>query len=361
MIIGVPKEIKTLEGRVAATPAGVGAFVARGHKVIVQSGAGLIAGFTDAEYAAAGATLEADAAKVWSAAGLVLKVKEPIPSEYGHFRADLKLFTYLHLAALPELTDALMKSGMDAYGYETVKGPTGGLPLLEPMSVVAGRMAPILGAVQLAAINGGRGVLMPGVPGTQPAKVTVIGAGISGENAARVALGMGADVTILDVDLNKLRHIDTVFQGRIHTLYSTPAALESLLPATDLLIGAVLIPGAAAPKLVKREHLKKMRPGSVFLDIAVDQGGCGETTRATTHDKPTYVEEGVIHYCVANMPGAYPRTSTLALTNAVLPYALRLADTLAAGKTPENAIDGFGLQVAAGKIVSEPVRVALGR
>ena len=360
MIIGVPKEIKIREGRVAITPAGVLAFRSRGHRVLVQAGAGLSVGFDDAQYTASGAEIIADAAGVWNAADMVLKVKEPIPSEYGWFRKDLTLFTYLHLAAEPHLAAALQKAGVIAYGYETVKDAAGTLPLLQPMSEIAGRMAPIVGAYQLAAFNGGRGVLLPGVPGVAPAHVVIIGGGVSGENAARVAVGMNADVTVLDINPATLRRIDGLFAGRVKTVYSNEANLVALLPTTDLLIGAVLIPGAAAPKLVKKAHLPLMRPGSVFVDIAVDQGGCAETTKATTHDAPTFVVDGVIHYCVANMPGAYARTSTLALTQAVLPYALRLADAVAKGIRPDSAIDGYGLQVADGEIVSKPVKDALG-
>jgi alanine dehydrogenase len=359
MIIGVPKEIKTREGRVAATPAGVLAFKSRGHRVLVQSGAGLSVGFDDAQYVAAGAEILTDAASVWTGANMVLKVKEPIASEYGYFRKDLTLFTYLHLAAEPALAAALEKSGMAAYGYETVKDSAGTLPLLQPMSEIAGRMAPIVGAYQLAAFNGGRGVLLPGVPGVAPAKVVIIGGGVSGENAARVAVGMNADVTVLDINPATLRRIDGLFHGRVKTIYSNEANLVALLPETDLLIGAVLIPGAAAPKLVKKAHLSLMKPGAVFVDIAVDQGGCAETTHATTHDNPTFVVDGVIHYCVANMPGAYARSSTLALTQAVLPYALRLADAVSKGVRPDNAIDGYGLQVVDGEIVSKPVKDAL--
>lgn len=359
MIIGVPKEIKTREGRVAITPGGVLAFKSRGHRVLVQSGAGLAVGFTDEQYTDAGAEILAEAASVWAGANLVLKVKEPIASEYGYFRKDLTLFTYLHLAAEPKLAEYLQKSGVAAYGYETVKDSAGTLPLLQPMSEIAGRMAPIIGAYQLAAFNGGRGVLLPGVPGVAPAHVVILGGGVSGENAARIAMGMNADVTILDINPATLRRIDGLFHGRVKTVYSNEANLTALLPTTDLLIGAVLIPGAAAPKLVKKAHLSLMKPGSVFVDIAVDQGGCAETTHATTHDNPTYVVDGVIHYCVANMPGAYARSSTLALTQAVLPYALRLADAVAKGVRPENAVDGYGLQIADGAILSKPVKDAL--
>lgn len=359
MIIGVPKEIKVREGRVAITPGGVLAFKSRGHRVLVQSGAGVSVGFSDEQYAEAGAEILPDAASVWAGAKLVLKVKEPVPSEYGYFRKDLVLFTYLHLAAVPELAESLQKTGVTAYGYETVVGTDRTLPLLQPMSEIAGRMAPIVGAYQLAAFNGGRGVLLPGVPGVAPAKVVVIGGGVSGENAARIAMGMNADVTVLDINPATLRRIDGLFQGRVKTVYSNEANLVALLPETDLLIGAVLIPGAAAPKLVKKSHLSLMKPGSVFVDIAVDQGGCAETTKATTHDNPTYVVDGVIHYCVSNMPGAYARSSTLALTQAVLPYALRLADAVAKGVRPENAVDGYGLQIADGEILSKPVKDAL--
>ncbi|RDI96469.1 alanine dehydrogenase [Meiothermus sp. QL-1] len=324
MTIGVPREIKTLENRVALTPGGAASLVRRGHRVWVERGAGLGSGIPDAEYERAGAEL-VDQAEAWSA-DLVVKVKEPIAEEYRYLRKDLILFAYLHLAADEALTRALLQAGTTAIAYETVQLPDGTLPLLVPMSEVAGRMAPQVGAWALEKPHGGRGVLLGGVPGVAPASVVILGGGVVGTNAAKIALGMGAQVTVLDVSKSRLQYLDDVFGGRLITLASTEANIASSIRHADLLIGAVLIPGAKAPKLVTREMLATMKEGAVIVDVAVDQGGCVETIRPTTHANPTYVVDGVVHYGVANMPGAVPRTSTFALTNQTLPYLLRLAE-----------------------------------
>ncbi len=324
MIIGVPKEIKTWENRVALTPGGVESLVRRGHKVLVERGAGTGSGLLDAEYVRAGAEL-VSREEAWGAE-LVVKVKEPIQEEYRFLRPDLILFTYLHLAADRPLTEALLKAGTAAIAYETVQLEDGSLPLLTPMSEVAGRMAPQVGAQFLEKPKGGRGVLLGGVPGVAPASVVILGGGTVGINAAKIALGMGAQVTILDVNHRRLQYLDDVFGGRLVTLTSTEANIKKSIQHADLLIGAVLIPGAKAPKLVTREMLSLMKEGSVIVDVAVDQGGCVETIRPTTHADPAYVVDGVVHYGVANMPGAVPRTSTFALTNQTLPYVLKLAE-----------------------------------
>jgi alanine dehydrogenase len=324
MIIGVPKEVKTQEYRVSVLPSGVYQLVRAGHRVLVERGAGAGCGFPDDEYREAGAELVSDHAVVFGQADLVVKVKEPQPSEYPLLRAGQILFTYLHLAANKQLTDALLKSGVTSIAYETVE-VNRRLPLLEPMSEIAGRMSVVVGANCLAKNHGGKGVLLGGVPGVLPGRVVVIGGGTSGVNAARMATGLGADVTILEVDLERMRFLDITIHTA-HTLYSNEAHLLELMPQVDLLIGAVLVPGARAPKLITREMLKRMGPGSVFVDIAIDQGGCGETSRPTTHSDPVYVEEGVIHYCVANMPAAYARTAAQALTNVTLKYVECLAD-----------------------------------
>jgi len=324
MIIGVPKEIKEQEYRVALLPSGAYQLIKRGHQVVVENGAGVGAGFPDAEYEHAGATLVDSHAAVFEQAGLVVKIKEPLPAEYGLLRPDQLLFTYLHLAASQPLTLALMKSRVTALAYETVE-VNRRLPLLEPMSEIAGRMSVLVGGYFLAKHFGGSGVLLGGVPGVLPGKVIVLGGGVSGINAARMAQGLGADVTILEVDLERMRFLDITLHTA-HTLFSNETHLLELLPAVDLLIGAVLVPGAKAPKLVTREMLRCMRPGSVFVDIAIDQGGCAVTSRPTTHHDPVFVEEGVTHYCVANMPGAYARTATQALTNVTYRYIEMLAD-----------------------------------
>lgn len=323
MNIGIPKEIKPQEYRVAATPGAVHALTSAGHRVVVETGAGLGSSFPDEEYVGAGAEL-GSVADAWGQQ-LVLKVKEPIEREYGYLRPGLLLFTYLHLAADRPLTDALVTSRTTAVAYETVQLPNGTLPLLTPMSEVAGRMAPQVGAHFLERAHGGKGVLLAGVPGVQTGVVTIIGAGVVGTNAAKISLGLGARVNLLDVSHARLQYLDDVFGGRVQTMASNLGNLRELLPVTDLLIGAVLIPGARAPRLVTRDMLALMRPGSVIVDVAVDQGGCIETIHATTHESPTYVVDGVVHYGVANMPGAVPNTSTRALSNQTLPYALRLA------------------------------------
>lgn len=324
MIIGVPKEIKTLENRVSMTPGAVESMVRRGHTVLVEAGAGAGSGCPDEQYTAAGAELT-DAAGAWGAE-MVVKVKEPVAAEYGYLREDLLLFTYLHLAADKPQTDALLNAGTTGVAYETVQLPNGALPLLTPMSEVAGRMATQEGAKYLEKPMGGRGVLLGGVPGVPPAEVVVLGGGIVGLNAAKMAMGLGANVTILDVNHNRLQYIDDVFQGRIRTITSTEPNIREWAKKADLVVGAVLIPGAKAPHLITRNMLSTMKEGSVIVDVAVDQGGCVETIKPTTHDDPIYVVDGVVHYGVANMPGAVPRTSTFALGNQTLPYAIALAD-----------------------------------
>lgn len=326
-MIGIPKEIKNNENRVALTPGGAGMLTQSGHKVIVQEGAGEGSGFSDQDYEKEGATILADAAEVWGQANLVMKVKEPLPSEYGYFRENLTLFTYLHLAAEPKLAEAMVSSKMTGIAYETIQLAGGSLPLLTPMSEVAGRMSVQVGAQYLERFYGGRGILLGGVPGVPPADVIIIGGGIVGTNAAKMALGLGANVVIIDRSADRLRYLDDVFHGRIRTLMSNRYNIASAVQKADLLIGAVLIPGARAPKLVSEDMVKQMKPGAVIVDVAVDQGGSIETVdRVTTHSDPIYVKHGVIHYAVANMPGAVPRTSTLALTNMTLSYAVELAD-----------------------------------
>ncbi len=326
MIIGIPAEIKTDENRVSLPPGGVRELVRHGHQVYVQSGAGNGSGFADMEYVAAGATMLATAAEVWQKANMVVKVKEPQSSEYGYLREDLILFTYLHLAADEPQTHALLDSRVTGLAYETVEDANGRLPLLEPMSEVAGRMASQIVAVYLEKHMGGRGVLMGGVPGVQPAHVIILGGGTVGTNAAKIAVGMGARVTLLDINLERLRYLDDVMHGNFTTLYSNAGNIASSIITADAVIGGVLITGARAPKLITRDMLSTMPQGSVIVDVAVDQGGCVETTHATTHRDPTYVVDGVLHYGVANMPGAVPRTSSLALSNATLRYILRVAD-----------------------------------
>ncbi len=325
MIIGVPKEIKSQENRVALTPAGVDAFVRAGHKVLVETGAGLGASFPDEQYAALGAEmLPAD--KVWEQADMILKVKEPLESEYKYFREDLIIFTYLHLAAEEELTQELIKSKAVAIAYETVQNADRSLPLLQPMSEIAGRMALQQGAIYLEKTRGGKGLLIDGVPGVAPANVVIVGAGIVGTGAIRRAVGLGANVTVLDVNVDRLRYLGEVFMGRLTTLYSNNYNLTEAVKKADLVVGAVLIPGAKAPKLVTEEMIKQMEPGSVLVDVAIDQGGCIQTMKVTTHADPIFVLHDVIHYGVANIPGAVPKTATLALTNNTLPYALRIAN-----------------------------------
>lgn len=324
MQIGVPKETKVKENRVAATPATARMLVQAGHEVLVQAGAGEGSGYSDEQYAHSGVRLVASAAEAWRA-DMVLKVKEPVPEEFGFLRPGLLLFTYLHLAANRILTEALVRTGTSGVAYETVQIGRR-LPLLEPMSEIAGRMSVLIGAYYLSKAQGGKGVLLGGVPGVLPGNVLIIGGGTAGINAGRVAAGIGAEVTILEVDLQQMRFLDISLHHEAHTLYSNEQNLLEMLPAVDLLIGAVLVPGAKAPRLIRREMLRVMKPGAVFVDIAIDQGGCAETSRPTTHENPVYVEEDTLHYCVTNMPGAYARTATQALTNATTPYALKLAN-----------------------------------
>ena len=360
MKIGVPKEIKVHEYRVGLVPAAVRELVAAGHEVLVERGAGSGVGFDDAAYEAVGARIAADARAVFAAADLVVKVKEPQLVECAMLRPGQVLFTYLHLAADRPQAEALMRSGAHAIAYETVTARDGSLPLLTPMSEVAGRMSVQVGATLLHKSAGGRGMLLGGVPGVAPAKVVILGGGVSGTAAAEIACGMRADVTVIDKSLPRLRELDGLFGGRLKTVFSTAASIETAVASADLLIGAVLVPGAAAPRLVTRAMIKAMRPGAVVVDIAIDQGGCIETSRPTTHADPTYVEEGVVHYCVTNMPGAVAQTSTLALNNATLPYVRALANDgfeTACGKDPGLAA---GLNVSQGRIVHSAVAEALG-
>jgi alanine dehydrogenase len=326
MIVGVPREIKDNEARVGVTPAGAKALVEGGHTVLVETQAGSQSGFDDAEYQNAGAEMVGDAGHAWGKSDMVVKVKEPIQSEYVYFREGLVLFTYLHLAPLPELTEELLRKKVIGIAYETVRDRQGTLPLLTPMSEVAGRMSVQVGATYLEKERGGRGILLGGVPGVPPAHVCIIGGGIVGTNAARIALGFGAKTTIIDVNLNRLRELEDIFGGRLYTLASNSYNLEQATREADLVIGGVLIPGTTAPKIVTRAMVKAMKKGAVIVDVAIDQGGCVETARPTSHSKPSFVEEGVVHYCVTNMPGAVPHTSTLALTNSTFPYLLRLAN-----------------------------------
>jgi alanine dehydrogenase len=360
MLIGVPGEIKVHEYRVGLTPAGVRELCAHGHEVLVQARAGIGIGIADAQYVAAGAEIVAAAEEVFARAAMIVKVKEPQPAECALLREEQVLFTYLHLAPDPAQTKALLASGCIAIAYETVTDGHGGLPLLAPMSEVAGRMAIQAGAHAMEKAAGGNGVLLGGVPGVAPAEVVVIGGGVVGYNAARIAVGMGASVTILDRSLPRLGWLDTVFDGRLRTLYSTRDALDNAVTHADLVIGAVLVPGAAAPKLVTRRMLKRMRAGAVIVDVAIDQGGCFETSRATTHQNPTYVEEGIVHYCVANMPGGVARTSAFALTNATLPFVLALADQGYRRAMLDDANLREGLNVHRGQLTCKPVAEALG-
>ena len=358
MTIGIPKEVKTHEYRVSATPGTVHALAAAGHEVFVEREAGVGSGFADSEYEAQGATLAESAREAW-AQEMVLKVKEPVEKEYGFLRDDLLLFTYLHLAADRPLTEALLNSGTTAIAYETVQLPNGSLPLLTPMSEVAGRMAPQVGAYHLEKFLGGRGVLLGGVPGVGAGEVVILGGGVVGTNAAKIALGLGARVTILDISHARLQYLDDVFGGRLGTLASNPGNVASIIPKADLLIGAVLIPGARAPHLVTEAMLETMKPGSVIVDVAVDQGGCIETIRPTTHDEPTYVVGGVVHYGVANMPGAVPNTSTTALSNQTLPYALQLAEK-GTKALSENPALLKGLNTHGGNLTYDAVGEAFG-
>ncbi len=325
MIIGVPKEVKDHESRVGVTPAGVKSLTEAGHKVLVEHDAGVLSAMPDDEFQAAGAEIVGSAYDVWRLAEMIVKVKEPVEKEYRNFRPDLLLFTYLHLAPLDDLTEALLTNKVTGIAYETVRDNFGGLPLLTPMSEVAGRMSVQVGAAYLEKEHGGRGVLLGGVPGVAPGNVCVIGGGIVGTNAAKIALGMGAKVTLIDLNLNRLRELDDIFGGRLYTVASNSYNVERAVCEADLVIGGVLIPGAAAPKIVTKAMVAKMKKGAVIVDVAIDQGGCIETARPTTHSDPSYVVDGVVHYCVTNMPAAVPNTSTLALTNATFPYVMKLA------------------------------------
>jgi alanine dehydrogenase len=360
MRVGIPTEIKNNEFRVAITPAGVAELTRRGHEVLIQAGAGEGSAISDNDFKAAGAQLAATADQVWAEADLLLKVKEPIEAEYGRLRKGQTLFTYLHLAASKPCTDALIASGTTSIAYETVQTIDGALPLLAPMSEVAGRLAAQVGAYHLMRTHGGRGVLMGGVPGTAPAKVIVIGGGMAGDNAAAVAMGMGARVTVFDLNINTLRKIDAEYGGNIETRYSSTLELEEAVKDADLVIGAVLVPGAKAPKLVTNAMVSHMKSGAVLVDIAIDQGGCFEDSRPTTHDDPTFAVHDTVFYCVANMPGAVPRTSTFALTNATMPYVLKLADKGWQAACLADPALARGLSTHEGALVSEQVASDLG-
>ena len=360
MQIGVPKEIKTNENRVALVPAGAEALIHAGHKVLMEQGAGDGSGFTDAQYTAVGAEIAADAATVWAKADMIIKVKEPIATEWPHMRKDQVIFTYFHFAADEKLTKAHLASGAVCIAYETVELPNRELPLLTPMSEVAGRMAVQEGAKYLEKLYGGRGVLLGGVPGVAPAKVVILGGGIVGINAAKMAAGLGAKVTLLDISLERLRYLSDVMPANVTLIYSNHQNILEQISTADLVIGGVLIPGAKAPKLIRREDLKVMRPGSVIVDVAVDQGGCVETIHPTTHENPTYVVDGVIHYGVANMPGGVPRTSTLALTNATLNYAMALANKGWKKALQDNAALKKGLNMVRGQVTYPAVAEAFG-
>ncbi len=355
MIVGVPKEIKDRENRVSTTPAGVSEYVARGHDVIVETGAGHGSGFDDQEYLAAGARLVAGHAEVFQQAEMIVKVKEPIVAEYALLQPEQLLFTYLHLAAEEALTHALVERRVQAVAYETVQLENRTLPLLTPMSEVAGRMAVQVGAHYLEKTNGGRGMLLGGVPGVPGANVVVVGGGVVGTNAAQIALGMGANVTILDLNVDRLRYLDDVLHGRVHTLASNRHNIAAVVKDADLVIGGVLIAGARAPKLVTGQMIGTMRPGSVVVDVAIDQGGCIETAKPTSHSDPTYLVDGVIHYCVTNMPGAVPRTSTLALSNVTLPFGLQLASLGLKGAVTRDPALAKGVNVLHGYVTYQAV------
>ncbi|WP_028709332.1 alanine dehydrogenase [Propionicicella superfundia] len=358
MKVGIPTEIKMQENRVAITPAGAHQLTQRGHSVLIQSGAGLGSAISDDDYSRAGATIVPTAADLWSGVDMVVKVKEPIAAEYQYLRPDLVLFTYLHLAADQPQTDALVSSGVTSIAYETVQTDTGALPLLQPMSEVAGRLSTMVGAEALMKHHGGDGILLPGVPGVAPGKVVIIGGGTAGRNAAQVAFGLRADVTVLDISASRLVDIDSEFQGRVKTLMSTAYAIEDAVRDADLVIGSVLVPGARAPKLVTNEMVAQAKPGSVFVDIAVDQGGCFADTHATTHAEPIYRVHESVFYAVANMPGAVPVTSTYALTNATLPYVTRIADLGWIDALRADRTLARGLSTTAGQLTSEPVASA---
>lgn len=360
MRIGVPKEIKNNENRVAMTPASVKDYVSHGHQVLMETGAGLGSGFSDEEYQLAGASIVQKAAEAW-AADMVVKVKEPLPEEYGFFYEGLTLYTYLHLAPAPELTRVLLEKGVTGIAYETIQTDNGSLPLLIPMSEVAGRMSIQLGARFLEKASGGKGVLLGGVPGVEPARVVIVGGGIVGTNAARMAVGMGADVTLLDISADRLRQLDDQFQGRLKTIMSNSYSIMEAVKKADLVVGAVLIPGARAPRLVTEEMVKSMQPGSVIVDVAIDQGGSVETIdRITTHDQPTYEKHGVVHYAVANMPGSVARTSTIALTNVTTPYGLQIADKGWKQAALDSKAIAKGVNISGGHIIYPAVAEAQG-
>lgn len=360
MLIGVPKEIKNHEYRVGLTPASVKELINNGHEVIIETEAGSAIGFDNDQYIAAGASILNTAEEIFAKAEMIVKVKEPQPNECEMLRPEQILYTYLHLAPDPRQTELLVKSGAICVAYETVTAPDGTLPLLAPMSEVAGRMSVQAGAHHLEKAQGGRGVLLGGVPGVAPAKVLVIGGGVVGDNAAAMAVGMGADVTIMDRSLPRLRQLDTEYEGHVKCVYSTGSAIEEYALEADLVIGAVLIPGAAAPKLLTRDIISRMKTGSVVVDVAIDQGGCFETSKATTHQEPTYVVDGVVHYCVANMPGGVARTSTMALNNATLPYALEIANRGVKAALERDPGLMAGLNVCRGKVTYEAVADVLG-
>ncbi|OPY80930.1 MAG: Alanine dehydrogenase 2 [Syntrophorhabdus sp. PtaU1.Bin058] len=360
MIVGVPKEIKAYENRVAIIPAGVEALVKTGNRVIVEANAGLGSGIADEAYLRAGAEIAGTNVEVFEKAEMIMKVKEPLPPEYPLFREDQVVFTYFHLAPVPDLTMAMLKTKIVGIAYETIQLDDGSLPLLTPMSEVAGRMSIHVGEYSLQKERGGKGVLLGGVPGVEPGVVVIIGGGVVGTNAAKMALGTGADVYILDVDVNRLRYLDDIFGGRVKTVMSNHYNIERLISCADLVIGAVLVTGAKAPNLITRDMLPKMQEGSVIVDVAVDQGGCVETTHPTYHDDPTFKVDGIVHYCVANMPGAVARTSTFALTNATLPYALKLANLGHEEAMKQDRALRKGLNVYKGKLVCRPVAEAQG-
>lgn len=359
MLIGVPKEIKNHEYRVGMTPASVNELSKHGHQIVVETNAGLGIGFTDQDYIDAGARIAADAKQVFAEAEMIVKVKEPQAVERAMLREDQLLFTYLHLAPDPAQTEDLINSGAVCIAYETVTSPQGGLPLLAPMSEVAGRMSIQAGAMALEKSHSGRGVLLGGVPGVEPAKVVIIGGGVVGRNAAQMAVGMGADVTILDRNLDVLKQLDAQYRGQLKTVYSTAASIEQHVTEADLVIGGVLLPGAAAPKLITRELVSKMKAGSAIVDVAIDQGGCAETSKATTHQDPIYIVDDVVHYCVANMPGGVARTSTMALNNATLPYIITLANKGYRQALLDDEHLRNGLNVMHGKLTCEEVAEAL--
>jgi alanine dehydrogenase len=355
MIVGVPKEIKDHEYRVSVTPDGVQALRQAGHDVLIEPSAGIGSGYSDGDYRNAGATLAESKEQLFQQATIIVKVKEPLLSECRFFHPGQILFTYLHLASLPDLTKALLDTGITAIAYETIEAKDGTLPMLKPMSEIAGRMSVQIGARYLEKTQGGRGLLLGGVPGVEPGKVVVLGAGVVGSAATRIAVGMGAQVTVINLDLERLRALDELYRGRIVTRASTQAAIDEAVMAADLVIGAVLVPGAQAPKLVSRELVARMKPGAVVVDVAVDQGGCFETTKPTTHSDPVYVVDGVLHYCVSNMPGIVPRTSTAALTNATLPYLLRLGSQGVKEAVRADAGLAKGVNLSGGKITCRAV------